>query len=174
MIFISLYIDYIIGIKDFGLDSQCTRRILAKVGTVLFWRFGLDRHSTVLMEMTGMTRYYRKWPEMTANDRTWKYMTGHEHMWPDMTGNGRKWPDMNGYDQAWPTMTGNDQKWSEMTVWYFMHGPRRYRLTGRYFMHGPRWYKTTREKSFFVFDFFKKTKKWNSFQAKIRCSCTLH
>jgi hypothetical protein len=70
MIFISLYIDYIIDIKDLGLDSQCTRRI-----------FGLGRHCTycsenlvligiVLMEMTGMTGYYRKRPEMTANDRT--------------------------------------------------------------------------------------------------------
>jgi hypothetical protein len=46
-------------------------------------------------------------------------------------------------------------------------------MTGRYFMHGPRRYKTTGKKKFFIFNFFEKTKKWSSFQAKIRHSCKL-
>jgi hypothetical protein len=127
--------------------------------------------------MTGMTGYYRKRPEITANDRTWTYVTRHDRnnrKWPETAGNNRTWTDMTGHDRPWPETTGNDRKRPEMTVRYFVHGPRRYRMTGRYFMHGPRRYKTTGEKNFFVFNFFEKTKKWNSFQAKIRWSCKLH
>jgi exosome complex RNA-binding protein Rrp4 len=41
-------------------------------------------------------------------------------------------------------------------------------------MHGPRRYKMTGKKNFFIFHLFFKTKKWRSFQANISPSCKFH
>jgi hypothetical protein len=86
-----------------------------------------------------------------------------------MAGNCWKWPIMTGNDRSWPEMTDNDWKWPIGPFYTVQDGTEWPGSTLCTVWDGTKWRKKT-----FIFHFFVKTKKWNSFQPKIRPSCKFH